>query len=357
MIEAERPIGRPRTLYGIAEIRGAAALLVLLYHAARHVDASVGAPALMALFQAGHMGVDLFFVLSGFLILHVHARDIGRPAGLRHYAWQRFSRVMPLYWLALGLTIARDLAAGHGWPDDTSLIASTLLLPGWSEPILGPAWSLHHEVLFYLAFALLILRRRTGLALFGIWVLAMVAGAAGFMPDALPPQVAGAYNLEFLMGLTAALALPHIRRGAVVATIGGCLLAVSAALENVGLLDGYGTLARFCYGVPSALLVAGIAASSRTQMPRGWLARIGDAAYSVYLFQLLFMGVAVKVWQATGLERPVLAVPLFLTMVAAGAGGGMLIHRLVERPLLDAMRGHPTLLTRMMRKRAAPPIG
>ncbi len=57
------------------------------------------------LFAFGHAGVDFFFVLSGFIILHVHAGDIGRPVRLGHYLQRRFTRVYPFYWVVFLLAL------------------------------------------------------------------------------------------------------------------------------------------------------------------------------------------------------------------------------------------------------------
>jgi len=71
-----------RKLTGIEASRGVAATAVVLYHSARHLDHVYGVPGLMRVFQFGHAGVDLFFVISGFIILFVHYGDLGRPERL-----------------------------------------------------------------------------------------------------------------------------------------------------------------------------------------------------------------------------------------------------------------------------------
>ncbi|HEX7855571.1 MAG TPA: acyltransferase [Sphingobium sp.] len=328
-------------LTGIEALRGIAALSVLLYHAARHVNAASGAPLLMGAFQAGHAGVDLFFVLSGFLILHVHGRDIGRPGRIGHYARQRFTRVMPLYWIALGLTILKAMGGGHDFPGMDAALRSVLLLPGWQEPLLGPAWSLQHELVFYIVFAVLILHRGAGLALLGLWGVAVLAGLSGGLDANVPFQIIGHYNLEFLFGLVVALVLPRLRGGRMLSILGVLLLVAAGLMEGQGWFDGYGVAGRFAYGLPSAMLIAGLAALSKERefaIPR-WLGALGGASYSIYLFQFLFMGLAVKFWQMVGMEkRPDLGWLLFLLMVCAGIVGGLLTSRLVEKPLLRWMR-------------------
>src|SRR3984885_1419086 len=87
--------GRAR-LEGVEAGRGVAALLVVLYHAALHVEGDVpGSAVLWGLPHFGHAGVDFFFVLSGFIISFVHRKDVGRPDRLGHYLERRFTRVFP----------------------------------------------------------------------------------------------------------------------------------------------------------------------------------------------------------------------------------------------------------------------
>jgi peptidoglycan/LPS O-acetylase OafA/YrhL len=75
----------PWRLGGIEALRGLAAISVIFYHVSRHVNQAFGTPGLVAAFQAGHAGVELFFVISGFIILFVHGQDSGRPRRLGHY--------------------------------------------------------------------------------------------------------------------------------------------------------------------------------------------------------------------------------------------------------------------------------
>ncbi|WP_336963458.1 acyltransferase [Sphingobium aquiterrae] len=338
--------GRQRKLVGIEALRGVAAVAVVLYHVARHLDLAYGAPRLMRLFQPGHAGVDLFFVLSGFIILHVHSADIGRPERLGHYARQRFLRLMPIYWIALLLTALALAAGGNGAPSAGWLLWSATLLPTWGEPLLGIAWTLQHELLFYLLFAVLILSRRWGMALLALWIGWVGFGLAGIAVGAIPPRLSSIYNLEFLFGMGAAalLASGRIAAPRLMAGVGAVLLLASGTGESLGLLDGYGDAARLTNGIPAALLIGGLAAWERQ---RGlWVPAVlrvlGAASYSIYLFQFLGLAVAWQIWgwlaPPSGLDGAGVVLPCFLMLGAVGVLGGVVMHRLVERPLLQWLR-------------------
>ena len=329
-----------------------AATAVVLCHTARHLYKAYGdqgdAAGLAAVFQAGHAGVDLFFVLSGFIILFVHRTDIGRPRRLPHYLTRRFTRVVPLYWVGLAITVVMAAAGGHT-PTLYRLAVSAVLLPTLGEPVLGIAWTLQFEAVFYAVFAVLILRRTAGLALLAAWLAWITVAACGLGAAGVPSALCGIYGLEFFMGMAAAQALhwgrlpmPRLAAGA------GLLLMVAAGVfESADLLDGSGTLARFAYGLPATLLVLGVAEAERagSLLVPGWLRRLGGASYSIYLFQFEFIGAVWQAWRAAGLDRPASALACFIALSVAAVAGGLVVARFVEQPLLRLMRGRRNALT------------
>lgn len=330
-------------LHGIEALRGAAATAVVLSHAARHVDKAFGAPGLIHAFQPGHAGVDLFFVVSGFIILFVHRGDVGRPERLRRYLGRRFNRVFPLYWIALALTVAMSLAGGHPPPPLGRFLASALLLPVSDEPLLGIAWTLQFEAVFYAVFATLIVSRRAGAALLAAWLAGIAAAVLGHGAPGVPAPLCGLFGVEFFMGMGAALLVRRVRmrRPASVAAIGSALFVTALALDGLGVLDGFGAAARFAYGIPATLMVFGVAAAEQARpaaIPR-WQRTLGGASYSIYLFQFVFIGPVWQVWQAAGWREGLYGLPLFLALSASALAGGVATSRLVEKPLLRLLRG------------------
>jgi peptidoglycan/LPS O-acetylase OafA/YrhL len=286
----------------------------------------------------GKHGVDFFFVLSGFIILLAHERDIGRPQAWGNYLYRRFVRVYPIYWLYTLVFVAVLMMAGGtdaslpdtlpDWLASLSLIRFTSV-----NPPLGQAWTLFHEVAFYTVFSVLILNRTLGM----LALAAFVAVIAIFHQD--PPDFArtarnvytGDYNLYFVFGMGAFLWYRKGGKG-LVETLGGLSLSVAAlAIPGLGL-----DLSRLALALGLALMLAGLAkleTSGSLRIPR-WLAFVGNASYSIYLTHINVEGLLLKIAAKLHLRELLGPAITYAALLAATVGAGCLAYVLVERPLL-----------------------
>ena len=332
----------PVRLPWIEACRGVAATAVVLYHVARHLDANYGMPSLKAAFQFGHAGVDLFFVISGFIILFVHFDDVGKPERMRRYAGRRLTRVLPLYWTAVALTIAKRSAGGHGIPLG-DVAWAILPVPIFPDPALGVAWTLQYEFVFYVAFCALIMNRLAGAVLMVAWLAVVVAVAGLADRIGLPEAYWGLYNLEFFAGMAVAYRLRNssLPRYKIVLGAGILLFAMTSVADDLGWLVGYGSFAILAYGLPSALIVLGGAEASRRSSIRVpiILRTLGAASYSIYLFHFILIGTIWQLWLATGLDRMVPPAISFVVFSSGAVVAGIVISRLVEYPLMRLIRG------------------
>src|SRR5205823_13541637 len=112
--------------------RGFAAVLVVIHHVTGSTDFYLHSSFLGGLFTVGWLGVDFFFVLSGFIITYIHYGDIGNRSTLKAYATKRFLRIYPIYWIVALLAIIPFIKS-----DWLFLLKSTLLLPQLKEPYLA----------------------------------------------------------------------------------------------------------------------------------------------------------------------------------------------------------------------------
>ncbi|WP_343638659.1 acyltransferase [Roseateles sp.] len=346
------PAHAPR-LASIEAARALAALAVVLMHATHlmRVPQFSGHVALGGMFDFGYVGVDFFFVLSGFIITYVHHAELGRGAGRwPGYLWKRFVRVFPIYWLVLAMTAGPSIAARWlaGRTPVSELgaqdIPGTLLLwIGGHEPAyVGVAWSLQYEVLFYLSFCVLLLHLRGGLALYGLWAVLVVAQAFGALPGALPLKLGDPHCLQFLMGVATGLlarhaALPLVRRqwGLVGAAFIGAVL-----YERLGAQGAHAFGGRVALGLASALVLATLVAMEQRRPVRvpAMLAQLGAASYSLYLAHCLLINIVLALLAKTGLYRTLPEFVIFAVAVAAAVTGGWLIGRCVELPVVAWLR-------------------
>jgi exopolysaccharide production protein ExoZ len=317
-----------RRLIGLQYLRGLAALGVVAYHAADRSGTH---------FPLGKAGVDLFFVLSGFLMRAI-TDERSRPGP---FLSDRVKRIVPSYWIVtsvmlggalLGLFPAVRLTVWH-------VAASYLMLPAISPsngqvwPLLVPGWTLEYELAFYLLFAaVLLLPRQLQLGTLSAILLGLAITHA-WIPgrQTMLHFYTDAHILEFLAGLWLAAGwqrgwLGEARAAYLLAGLAVVLLvAIPAIWPAAPDVVAYG---------PSAwLIVAAMLAreSEDRDVPNIPLARLlGDASYSIYLWHTLAISVTLKL--ADRLHIPAaMAVPLHF---AAGTIIGLLGYRLLERPIM-----------------------
>jgi exopolysaccharide production protein ExoZ len=317
-------------LRSIQTLRAAAALGVLWFHIGQWM------PEPKAI---GASGVDLFFVISGFVLwLAVTRREPSAATFLR----DRAVRILPLYWLATLAVVALVLidpanlpTVQLSWPH---LLASLALIPhndpaGAPFPVLPVGWSLTYEAVFYALVALSLMfaaATRFGILAFGlicIWLL-------GYLIYPLGPLFANPLMLEFLAG--AGLARLYLARrlpGAAVslglAGLGLGLLAIQA-----GAVSDPGYWRALMWGGPMALIVAaavGLEAAGQWRDLR-IMSVLGDASYSLYLWHWPI------VWLIGRAMAPHHDWTFAILAAAACIMVGLLSRQVLERPSLALLK-------------------
>lgn len=187
-------------------MRGFAALWVLLHHANPSVHAFVGPSAISeAVGRNGFLGVDFFFVLSGFIIAFSSNRLVEAGRGAKDYALARLTRIYVPY-LPVGLAMLALYAIAPGLSEggrNPGLLTSVTLLPSNSPTALSVAWTLVHEVIFYAIFSLFFLSKRLLYALLVAWgcVIAGVYFSLGSLGRLGVGYLISPLNLCFLVGV------------------------------------------------------------------------------------------------------------------------------------------------------------
>lgn len=343
---------RPMTkMPSIQALRGLAVLSVVAFHAQIVERKYSGGDALLPAFlDVGRSGVDLFFVISGFVMVMVTHGRAGQPGETGRFLWGRVSRIYPTYWFYFALVLAVLLVkpewvnASQG--NEVRLVSSFLLWPSDRLPLVLVAWSLIHELWFYLVFAMLLKARRNWLAPLLLAWASIVVGATLFAQGDWSPALRVAlhpYSLEFIIGALAAIfhfsrLAPHLPpvtawMGLVVALAAGVPL-----LQYSGLLNGDDL--RHALGVGGlygVLLISLVTLESAGKVPAfRFLGFVGDISYTVYLSHVLVLGAVGHLWQLTSPAADSLVDNTLVVLAMSGAvlGYGFIGFRLIEQPML-----------------------
>jgi peptidoglycan/LPS O-acetylase OafA/YrhL len=333
------------TIQSVQHLRGAAAIGVVYFHTKVYLaefDWPFGR-------QFGYGGVDLFFVISGLIMMVTTFEGRETPGS---FYLKRILRVVPLYWAAtLASVILFVIAPSMFLKQNVSVqhvVLSMIFVPhpspgeAGAAPFLKIGWTLNFEMFFYLVFGLTLLLRnaRQRLAVISVLFTTLVVGGVVFEPrNAALGYYTSPFVLEFLMGagvgyLACNGVLRQVGAGAAILSAG----AAAALALTFGGAQGDGFARTVIYGIPAAVIVA----AAITCEQRGWrfksvlLERLGDASYSIYLahpFVLTGIRIAAKSLPFSPQQPLVGAVAVVFAVILAGFVG-YLVFRCVERPLL-----------------------
>jgi exopolysaccharide production protein ExoZ len=291
-------------------------------------------------------GVDLFFVISGFVMVHSSADLFGQRSGHAVFLTRRLVRIVPLYWAAttLFLLVALMAPATISYDDFTSVrvatsyaFVPTLASSGFIQPIYSLGWTLNYEMFFYVVFAAFISQvRGRALLLVGLTISGLIA-AHPLIPVAATALVfwTNPIMAEFLFGVvigamaTTAFTLPDWLR------VVGALLAIGALIA--GHVEGVALSEPIAVGMPVAVLVA-MAVFGRPVSIPVHLLLIGDASYALYLMHPFAMRGASLVWRMLHLAGPAAAGCYVVVSLAMALLAAVATHLWFERPVTGWLR-------------------
>jgi exopolysaccharide production protein ExoZ len=340
----------------VQALRFVAAALVLWVHAeALFWRVRPGTPSVLHGYAPlGAFGVDIFFVISGAIMVISNRSHFAEPGRPIRFLLQRASRIYPPYWVYLTLVLMTELLR-RTRPDLGYLLRSYSLVPvldsaGKLRPLLGVGWTLSYELYFYALFALALhLPLRTGLTL-----LVTALGAITALASLLDPRSAAGMFLsdsivvEFGAGVVIGVVSDRLRRIPRALAVAAIILGAVAAGQSIQMNGARGLL----WGGPAALIVLGTVAldrGDRSSVPR-WMVRLGDSSYSLYLMHPVALTLLAIVHTRTGILKSLpVDLGIFLVM-AAVAAASYPAYRLLEYPLFAAARR----ITEQWLARAAP---
>ncbi len=310
--------------------RACAAIAVVAHHSVAAATAFVPShlPLAAIPLYRGYLGVDFFFVLSGFIIMHAHANDPKSPTSALVYIKKRLRRIYIPYLpisiclVALYLLLPNVSQGNRDW----GLLTSMTLIPTEHPPAIAVAWTLIHEMIFY---SLFLVSYFTGnsmqlivvwlAAILGKWSLGWTSGVP-FAEFLLSPL-----NIEFIVGMGLAQAYPRVPNHM------SKLLIYCGLVAVVGYFYFFDAESnRVLFGISLAPIVLGIAVlerQSRWAPIGGWLI-LGNGSYSIYLVHATVVSIAARLSAAAMLSLQI-TLPL---CILAGVIAGLVYHFGVEKP-------------------------
>jgi exopolysaccharide production protein ExoZ len=279
-------------------LRFVAATIVVLYHSTVELGphmAGDNQSALLRYTRIGAVGVHLFFVISGVIMVFTTYKGGRQMLSPGAFLLRRLIRIFPIYWLYCALY----LVISSGPIDFGANLSALLLIPPFSAMIIGPGWTLSYELYFYFAFAIALSLRKLKLVLTSValcFFASIGLRVLFFHPNNLSPLDVATNPLliEFILGtwigamLVANRRLPCLLADAMTA-VGICGLALWLIFD-LGSLPSLIT-----WGIPSALIVGGMAFREQRIGSFGLrrLSALGDSSYSLYLIHMLLLTLCV----------------------------------------------------------------
>ncbi|WP_106745783.1 acyltransferase family protein [Yoonia maritima] len=334
-------------LHSIQHLRAVAAVAVVFLHVGLIQKFPIAAswPDQFA------SGVDVFFVISGFIMWMTTVNGAVTPL---HFLLNRIRRILPLYWgvtfFAVAVSFVSPRLMQSTIIEERHLIASLLFIPSTHpiypesiRPVIGAGWTLNYEMMFYVIFSLCLMfantyRRflATIVALF-VLVLSRIFAAE---TDIVWWFFSSPIVLEFASGVMVGVFFQKSRllgaRTALIGLLAGAvIIVISSGMEK----SDYG---RFLFwGLPSTLIVwCAVSLEMAGVWPKIHLARrLGDASYSIYLVHGIVLSACATLWIKLNFPSSALALLLFASIaILASIAGGLLVYRMYEKPMDRLLR-------------------
>ncbi len=339
-----------KKLNSIQVLRGVASIAVVLYHMLIiEKKYSGGDLYLPAVFKIGQSGVDLFFVISGFIMVTITQRKWGPEVDRGEFLLHRFARIYPNYWfyffVTLSVIIVQPTLVNASQGNQFNFFTSLLLIPSSTLPLVLVAWSLIYEVYFYLVFSTILkFRKKQVVTFLFVWLIFLIT-VNFFYRYPLNPVIGlltSPYSIEFILGAFSALLISNkrVQRFPVwffLVIIMGLILAMPFLFHRFYATDLTEVFRQsIVFGIVFSLLViASVELEKRLDLRLpAFLIKIGDVSYTIYLSHVLILGVTGRLWAAY-FQKPFLVwdnLLVFPIMLAAIITYSFIAYRLIEYP-------------------------
>jgi exopolysaccharide production protein ExoZ len=325
--------------------RAIAALAVVFYHFSGYHQANQEFEPFRGFFKFGHLGVDFFFVLSGFVIMMAHKKDLGQSSRIVSFGLKRFFRIFPTYWFHLSFIILIRISAGILFHQDSfyrdfdfSFMLDNFLLLPTGKYLIGPAWSLSYELFFYLLFSLgLIFPRKIFFVL--LFLYCGLSAANISMGFSFAPH----YVVEFFMGVLGFVIFDRyfLTKGQSLGLFCTCLFVLALEwllswLTNYNIIDSKNP---WFLGLPMMGLILGMCSYERkAELPRiKFLEILGEASFVLYISHMIFQTMAHQVYIRLNMT-PTLVIFAYFGLLAFCIVYSIVYYKYLEKPMQSKFR-------------------
>jgi len=342
-------------LVSLQVLRAIAAIMVAVGHLYGIDQRFFGEPVLSASAQFGFAGVDLFFVLSGFVMVHLTRFGAGSASIVPAFLFARIARIYPMWWIALG-AISIVWMIRPGWvfasiSGAPNFLADFALWPHQRPPLLAVGWTLIHEMYFYCAFALLLLlpARRLVSGLIG-WMVMVTIGnfwltfdSTAIEASPMVTLITHPLTLDFgfgaAVGLFAARGLRPMPQVLIGFGVAWALVACFLEYQSPLILFENNWLRVVSLGSAWALIVWGMVGleTDRGYVPLKALSGLGDSSYALYLIHVPIYAACARLiapFSGSGVLDNVIS---WLGLLIIAVTTAFLMHQLIERPILKLL--------------------
>ncbi len=337
-----------KIINSIQFLRGFAALAVVVHHTGGYVKRYFEPTLLFRdYFSLGFAGVDLFFVISGFIIHFTSKNYLDNPSKLQEYLKKRFVRVYPIYWVIttilfvsswlITLILHKNIFS-IGYPHTFNAYIQTYTLFPLHFAINPVTWTLSYELFFYLGFAFLIISKR-------LWVIPALILAISFfhlinhIPDGNLSYfnfLFSGYNFEFLLGF---LIFQFYKSVKIPNQLSVLLLILSFGIiiyfgYSVSDVDSFKRV--LVFGVPSSLILIALLNLEENGMisfPKFSII-LGNSSYALYLIHFPMMLLMNKLPQIMGYTITASQEVLYSCFIIISIVlTSIYVHKWIEKPL------------------------
>src|SRR5271156_4881977 len=306
-----------KSFASIQMLRAIAAMGVVVYHAQVMLHHNAG--YVYQEHNTGAAGVDIFFVISGFIMYFTNRNAFEKPGASGRFFLRRIIRIGPAYWAYTTLVTAlllflpqlfQDMKFGLYQAIGSYLFLLFVNTNGQVGPNIGVGWTLSFEMYFYLLFSLFLLfpRRLLLIGLGAIFTCGIVTRQF-FSEIPLEAQLfTNPLLLEFFLGCCIGSLACNNRFPSTLVAIGLCVFGIMAILvagQMNWLGDRFDPQRIIVFGIPAACIVYGAVALETKKLLHvpPFLSALGDSSYSMYLIQVFTIPIVGKGWKMLGLTN------------------------------------------------------